>query len=187
MTKLGFVLVSAAVLAVGLVAGAPSAMVHKAPEPAHAAKPADHAHAAPAHKGLPALHKDLPLKPAAHVPALPAHHAVPAHAPAPHVPAAAPHAYVAPGVHGHKAPVAHGHHAPAGPAHKSRHVSMSRSHYPGYHVEPVSHGYHAAHNVIHHAYAVKAPHVKCGANILIGCAPEVAHVPCIPVPAHKPY
>uniref|UniRef100_A0A2M4CJK9 Putative secreted protein n=1 Tax=Anopheles darlingi TaxID=43151 RepID=A0A2M4CJK9_ANODA len=34
--------------------------------------------------------------------------------------------------------------------------------------------------VAHH-YAAHAPHVKCGANLLVGCAPHVAHVPCHPV------
>uniref|UniRef100_A0A182T0A5 VM domain-containing protein n=1 Tax=Anopheles maculatus TaxID=74869 RepID=A0A182T0A5_9DIPT len=31
-----------------------------------------------------------------------------------------------------------------------------------------------------HTYAAHAPHVKCGANLLVGCAPNVAHVPCHP-------
>ncbi|XP_052868163.1 splicing factor 3A subunit 2-like [Anopheles cruzii] len=33
---------------------------------------------------------------------------------------------------------------------------------------------------VSHAYAAKAPHVKCGSNLLVGCAPHVAHVPCHP-------
>ncbi|XP_035777785.1 skin secretory protein xP2-like [Anopheles albimanus] len=39
--------------------------------------------------------------------------------------------------------------------------------------------------VAHH-YAAHAPHVKCGANLLVGCAPHVAHVPCHPVPHAAP-
>uniref|UniRef100_A0A182PTX4 VM domain-containing protein n=1 Tax=Anopheles epiroticus TaxID=199890 RepID=A0A182PTX4_9DIPT len=31
-----------------------------------------------------------------------------------------------------------------------------------------------------HTYPAHAPHVKCGANLLVGCAPNVAHVPCHP-------
>ncbi|XP_038109401.1 vitelline membrane protein 15a-3 [Culex quinquefasciatus] len=32
-----------------------------------------------------------------------------------------------------------------------------------------------------HTYAAQAPAAKCGANLLVGCAPSVAHVPCVPV------
>ncbi|KAL1396238.1 hypothetical protein pipiens_010665 [Culex pipiens pipiens] len=32
-----------------------------------------------------------------------------------------------------------------------------------------------------HSYAAKAPAAKCGANLLVGCAPSVSHVPCVPV------
>lgn len=39
----------------------------------------------------------------------------------------------------------------------------------------------AAHGPVSvHTYAAKAPAVKCGANLLVGCAPHVAHVPCVP-------
>ncbi|XP_055637362.1 vitelline membrane protein 15a-2-like [Toxorhynchites rutilus septentrionalis] len=31
-----------------------------------------------------------------------------------------------------------------------------------------------------HTYAAKAPSAKCGASLLVGCAPSVAKVPCIP-------
>ncbi|XP_055637363.1 vitelline membrane protein 15a-2-like [Toxorhynchites rutilus septentrionalis] len=31
-----------------------------------------------------------------------------------------------------------------------------------------------------HTYPAKAPSTKCGANLLVSCAPTVAHVPCIP-------
>ncbi|XP_050078732.1 vitelline membrane protein 15a-2-like [Anopheles maculipalpis] len=70
----------------------------------------------------------------------------------------APAKYEAPAKGGYHVP-AHGYgHAPA-------------SHHGGY-------AHHSAPVV--HAYAAKAPHVKCGANLLVGCAPNVAHVPCVP-------
>ncbi|XP_055637359.1 vitelline membrane protein 15a-2-like [Toxorhynchites rutilus septentrionalis] len=31
-----------------------------------------------------------------------------------------------------------------------------------------------------HTYAAKAPSVKCGASLLVGCAPSISKVPCIP-------
>ncbi|XP_053676552.1 vitelline membrane protein 15a-1-like [Anopheles nili] len=31
----------------------------------------------------------------------------------------------------------------------------------------------------HHGYG-KGGHVPCGANLLVSCAPHVAHVPCVP-------
>ncbi|XP_050088698.1 vitelline membrane protein 15a-2 [Anopheles aquasalis] len=65
----------------------------------------------------------------------------------------------------HAAPA---HHAPA-PAH--------------YAPAPAHHGHGYGHPVVH-AYAAKAPHVKCGANLLVGCAPNVAHVPCVPAHGH---
>ncbi|XP_052868100.1 vitelline membrane protein 15a-2-like [Anopheles cruzii] len=53
---------------------------------------------------------------------------------------------------------------------------------PAYHAPaPAHHGGYAHHSApVVHAYAAKAPHVKCGANLLVGCAPNVAHVPCVP-------
>ncbi|XP_053691908.1 vitelline membrane protein 15a-2-like [Sabethes cyaneus] len=48
---------------------------------------------------------------------------------------------------------------------------------PSYHPAPPAH--HAA-----HTYHAKAPAVKCGANLLVGCAPQVAHVPCVPHHEH---
>ncbi|XP_058126611.1 vitelline membrane protein 15a-2-like [Anopheles ziemanni] len=66
--------------------------------------------------------------------------------------------YEAPKAYGHAAPAHHGYAAPA-------------PHHGGY-------AHHSAPVV--HAYAAKAPHVKCGANLLVGCAPNVAHVPCVP-------
>ncbi|XP_062551650.1 vitelline membrane protein 15a-1-like [Armigeres subalbatus] len=70
-------------------------------------------------------------------------------------------------------------HAPA-PAH---HAPAPAYHAPA----PAHHGHaHAAPAVVH-TYPVHAPHAKCGANLLVGCAPSVAHVPCVPVhpaPAH---
>ncbi|XP_058818145.1 vitelline membrane protein 15a-2-like [Topomyia yanbarensis] len=38
-----------------------------------------------------------------------------------------------------------------------------------------------------HTYHAKAPAVKCGANLLVGCAPHVAHVPCVPHQQHGGY
>ncbi|XP_055542767.1 vitelline membrane protein 15a-1 [Wyeomyia smithii] len=32
----------------------------------------------------------------------------------------------------------------------------------------------------YHAPAHHAQAVKCGSNLLVGCAPSVAHVPCVP-------
>ncbi|XP_058818143.1 uncharacterized protein LOC131681400 [Topomyia yanbarensis] len=40
-------------------------------------------------------------------------------------------------------------------------------------------GYHAAPAA--HSYSAKA---KCGANLMVGCAPSVAHVPCVPSHEH---
>ncbi|XP_055546803.1 vitelline membrane protein 15a-2-like [Wyeomyia smithii] len=40
-----------------------------------------------------------------------------------------------------------------------------------------------AHHAVH-TYHAKAPAVKCGANLLVGCAPQVAHVPCVPSHDH---
>lgn len=31
-----------------------------------------------------------------------------------------------------------------------------------------------------YGYAAAAPKAQCGYNLLVGCAPQVAHVPCIP-------
>uniref|UniRef100_A0A182R163 VM domain-containing protein n=1 Tax=Anopheles farauti TaxID=69004 RepID=A0A182R163_9DIPT len=57
----------------------------------------------------------------------------------------------------------------------------------GYHAPAPAYGHAPAHGgyahhsaPVVHAYAAKAPHVKCGANLLVGCAPNVAHVPCVP-------
>ncbi|XP_049548293.1 vitelline membrane protein 15a-1 [Anopheles darlingi] len=61
----------------------------------------------------------------------------------------------------------------AAPAH---HAAPAYHHAPA----PAHHGHGYGHPVVH-AYAAKAPHVKCGANLLVGCAPNVAHVPCHPV------
>uniref|UniRef100_A0A182R3X7 VM domain-containing protein n=2 Tax=Anopheles funestus TaxID=62324 RepID=A0A182R3X7_ANOFN len=70
-------------------------------------------------------------------------------------------------------------------------------HAPAPHYAPAAHhGGYAHHSApVVHAYAAKAPHVKCGANLLVGCAPNVAHVPCVPAhhggyhaaPAHHAY
>uniref|UniRef100_A0A182M8F6 VM domain-containing protein n=1 Tax=Anopheles culicifacies TaxID=139723 RepID=A0A182M8F6_9DIPT len=56
---------------------------------------------------------------------------------------------------------------------------------PSYgHAPAPHHGGYAHHSApVVHAYAAKAPHVKCGANLLVGCAPNVAHVPCVPAHA----
>ncbi|XP_055637364.1 vitelline membrane protein 15a-1-like [Toxorhynchites rutilus septentrionalis] len=40
-------------------------------------------------------------------------------------------------------------------------------------------GYGGGHATIH-TYAAKAPAVKCGSSLLVGCAPQVAHAPCSP-------
>ncbi|XP_065075825.1 vitelline membrane protein 15a-1 [Ochlerotatus camptorhynchus] len=65
------------------------------------------------------------------------------------------------------------HHAPA-PAH----------HAPA----PAHYGHHHGHAApVVHTYPVHAPHAKCGANLLVGCAPNVAHVPCVPVKEHHGY
>ncbi|XP_062541955.1 histidine-rich glycoprotein-like [Armigeres subalbatus] len=203
MTKFTSLIVISAVLAVGLVVAAPPhdhGGAHK--EAAHAAKPAEHgdAHAKPAYTPPAHGHHEAPAHHPAPAPAHGhGHDAKPAHGPAPshkhegthknQVPAPmkypsaphqkpAPHGYVAPASHGHKAPAAHGHHTPA---HKG-----GRSYHQEYHAAPVPHAYHGGHDVVHHAYAVQAPHSKCGANLLVGCAPSVAHVPCVPVHDHKP-
>ncbi|XP_053676535.1 vitelline membrane protein 15a-2-like [Anopheles nili] len=59
---------------------------------------------------------------------------------------------------------------------------------PAYHAPAPHHGYGGHHAApVVHAYAAKAPHVKCGANLLVGCAPNVAHVPCVPAHAGHGY
>ncbi|XP_058818144.1 vitelline membrane protein 15a-1-like [Topomyia yanbarensis] len=45
---------------------------------------------------------------------------------------------------------------------------------PSYHAPAPAASYHAP------APAYHAAPVKCGANLLVGCAPNVAHVPCVP-------
>ncbi|EJY58008.1 AAEL017403-PA [Aedes aegypti] len=55
---------------------------------------------------------------------------------------------------------------------------------PPYHAPP-HHAPAPLHPVVH-TYPVKAPAAKCGANLLVGCAPSVAHVPCVPVHPHPP-
>uniref|UniRef100_A0A336LV99 CSON005305 protein n=1 Tax=Culicoides sonorensis TaxID=179676 RepID=A0A336LV99_CULSO len=40
------------------------------------------------------------------------------------------------------------------------------------HVQPVGHE--------SHSYAAHAPKVDCGSNVLAGCVPTVAQVPCVP-------
>ncbi|XP_021697287.1 vitelline membrane protein 15a-3-like [Aedes aegypti] len=49
---------------------------------------------------------------------------------------------------------------------------------------PAHYGHHAHPAPVVHTYPVHAPHAKCGANLLVGCAPSVAHVPCLPVHGH---
>uniref|UniRef100_A0A182VAJ3 VM domain-containing protein n=3 Tax=gambiae species complex TaxID=44542 RepID=A0A182VAJ3_ANOME len=83
-------------------------------------------------------------------------------------------------------------HAPAPAYHAPAHHAPA----PAYHAPAPHHGGYAHHSApVVHAYAAKAPHVKCGANLLVGCAPNVAHVPCVPAhgghggyaaPAHAP-
>ncbi|XP_058060365.1 vitelline membrane protein 15a-2 [Anopheles bellator] len=66
---------------------------------------------------------------------------------------------------------------------KGYHAPAPAYHAPSYHAPAPAHhgGYHAQHSApVVHAYAAKAPHVKCGSNLLVGCAPNVAHVPCVP-------
>ncbi|EAT34764.1 AAEL013027-PA [Aedes aegypti] len=61
---------------------------------------------------------------------------------------------------------------------------------PAYHAPPPPPPHHLhAHPApapVVHTYPVHAPHAKCGANLLVGCAPSVAHVPCVPLPGHAP-
>ncbi|KXJ83939.1 hypothetical protein RP20_CCG026184 [Aedes albopictus] len=54
---------------------------------------------------------------------------------------------------------------------------------PAYHA-PAHHAPAPHHAPVVHTYPVKAPAAKCGANLLVGCAPSVAHVPCVPVHEH---
>uniref|UniRef100_A0A182PTX6 VM domain-containing protein n=1 Tax=Anopheles epiroticus TaxID=199890 RepID=A0A182PTX6_9DIPT len=71
-------------------------------------------------------------------------------------------------------------HAPA-PAHHGGYHAPAPAHHGGYHAPaPAHHGGYGHPTPVVHAYAAKAPHVKCGANLLVGCAPSVAHVPCVP-------
>uniref|UniRef100_A0A182JK16 Uncharacterized protein n=1 Tax=Anopheles atroparvus TaxID=41427 RepID=A0A182JK16_ANOAO len=79
--------------------------------------------------------------------------------------------YEAPKAYGHAAPAHHGGYAAPAPAHHGGYAAPAPAHHGGY-------AHHSAPVV--HAYAAKAPHVKCGANLLVGCAPNVAHVPCVP-------
>uniref|UniRef100_A0AAG5DTZ2 VM domain-containing protein n=1 Tax=Anopheles atroparvus TaxID=41427 RepID=A0AAG5DTZ2_ANOAO len=76
--------------------------------------------------------------------------------------------YEAPKAYGHAAPAHHGGYAAPAPAHHGGYAAPAPAHHGGY-------AHHSAPVV--HAYAAKAPHVKCGANLLVGCAPNVAHVP----------
>nr|XP_019534489.1 vitelline membrane protein 15a-3 [Aedes albopictus] len=57
---------------------------------------------------------------------------------------------------------------------------------PAHHAPAPAYGHHAHHAPapVVHTYPVHAPHAKCGANLLVGCAPSVAHVPCVPVHGH---
>ncbi|EAT33176.1 AAEL014561-PA, partial [Aedes aegypti] len=69
-------------------------------------------------------------------------------------------------------------HAPPPPPH--------HAHPPPPPPPPAHYGHHAhpAPAPVVHTYPVHAPHAKCGANLLVGCAPSVAHAPCVPLHGH---
>uniref|UniRef100_A0A336MEC2 CSON015469 protein n=1 Tax=Culicoides sonorensis TaxID=179676 RepID=A0A336MEC2_CULSO len=68
-------------------------------------------------------------------------------------------------VYGHQAHGGYGHQAHGGYGHQ--------------HVHPVQHKV--------HAYAAHPPKVDCGSNLLVGCLPQVAKVPCVPNHGHGGY